>query len=139
MKAKQILLGLMLIASTLCAQALTLEEVMRNPSVQALLNRQFEIQPLVNQCKDARFNTQNLDRCNVARQAQMVSSLPPEMRAIAQNPRSAQALRSLCINSNPTERASNYLCQELVRADGSFGAEVAAKAALEYEQTRDRP
>jgi hypothetical protein len=123
-------------ACTVSAQALTLEEVLRNPSVQALLNRQAEILPAVNLCKDTRYSTQNVERCNVARQAMLVNTLPLEMKAIAQNPRSAQALRSLCLSANSQEKATNYLCTELARTDAAFGQQLSTKSIEDQERER---
>jgi hypothetical protein len=126
-------------AITVQVQAATLEEVMRSPVVQAFLARPSDIGQVLTQCNDGRYKSLNIDRCIAVRNAYTVSQLPVEMRAIAQNPRSAQALRSLCLSANAQEKASNYLCQELARTDQAFNVALNTRtpADIEREQVED--
>lgn len=122
-------LSLCLLVPTVSSAAGVLEQILANPRVQALLSKPLEVTNALNLCANEAFKSANVQTCAEAANAQIVLRLPFEMRTVMSNANSAQSLRDLCLAAQSTPQGNSYLCAELVKADSTFAAAVAAQKA----------
>ena len=102
------------------AQAGLLDDLLRNPTIQALMNR-GDLSTLVSACKDASYRQNNLSQCVNVENVLVVNKLPVEMRVLMSNQQSANSLRELCSQVQGTGAANSYLCAELRKAETAIG------------------
>jgi hypothetical protein len=118
----QFLLIIALIQLNSPVQANTLEKILANPKVQALLGKPAELTNTLKLCDSANFRNANKSACEEAQQAAIVNKLPFEMRTVMSNSKSAQSLRELCVAAQSSAQRDSYLCLELAKADTAFAA-----------------
>lgn len=109
------------------AQAGLLDELLKNPNIQGLVNRP-DLGTLVAACRDATYRQANASNCTNVETAAVLTKLPPEMRAVMNNPLMAASLRDICAAVAPTAQANSYLCVELRKAETAVG--ILAKPAV---------
>ncbi len=109
------------------ANAGLLDELLKNPNIQGLVNRP-DLSTLVAACRDATYRQANAANCTNVETASVLNKLPPEMRAVMNNPQMAASLREICAAVAPTPQANSYLCVELRKAETAVG--ILAKPAV---------
>lgn len=109
-----------LLAAQPSAQAGAIEDLLALPAIQSLLGRLPELDPLVKRCENPTYRQRNATMCEQASQAQQLARMPPELRAVMSNVRSAASLRELCLGVAGTPAANTYLCALLNRYDETF-------------------
>ena len=124
MSAKRSLSGLVALGA-LClysfgAQAGLLDDLLKNPAIQGLLNRP-DLNTMVAACRDAAYRQANSAQCLNIENAGVLSKLPNEMRVLMGNAQSAQSLRELCTAVFYLPQTSSYLCAELRKAETAVG------------------
>jgi hypothetical protein len=120
-------------------QANKLEDLLSNPAIQALLNRQGDLDSSVLKCKDPAFRRRSGPACQQADDAQRLAGLPAELRMLLSRPQSANSIRELCLGVQGLPMQESYLCAELYRADPPFKQQAEQARAAKAEQLRDRP
>jgi hypothetical protein len=115
----------LLLAFSSAHSAGLIEQILANPRVQALMGAPANITNLLGVCKNDAYRTNNPQACADAANADTVLRLPFEMRTVMSNPVSAQSLRDLCLAAQNTAQRDSYLCAELAKTDGTFGASLA--------------
>jgi hypothetical protein len=117
---------LKIIASILMAFTLTaahagiVEELLKIPAIQAFLNRQPELQSIIQQCGNPTYKQQNAKFCQQAEEASRLAKMPFELRAVLSDPRSAASIRELCLAVLDRPAKGSYMCVELAKVDSSF-------------------
>jgi hypothetical protein len=109
--------------SLLCipqANAGLLDELLKNPNIQGLVNRP-DLGTLVAACRDATFRQANAANCTNVETAAVLNKLPPEMRAVMNNPQTAASLRDICAAVAPMPQTNSYLCVQLRNAETAVG------------------
>ncbi len=109
--------------SLLCvpqANAGLLDELLKNPNIQGLVNRP-DLGTLVAACRDATFRQANAANCTNVETAAVLNKLPPEMRAVMNNPQTAASLREICAAVAPMPQTNSYLCVQLRNAESAVG------------------
>ncbi len=102
------------------ANAGLLDELLKNPNIQGLVNRP-DLSTLVAACRDATYRQANAANCTNVETASVLNKLPPEMRAVMNNPQMAASLREICAAVAATPQANSYLCVELRKAETAVG------------------
>ena len=102
------------------AQAGLLDELLKNPNIQGLVNRP-DLGMLVAACRDATYRQANAANCTNVETAAVLNKLPPEMRAVMNNPQMAASLRDICAAVAPMPQTNSYLCVELRKAETAVG------------------
>ncbi len=102
------------------AHAGLLDELLKNPNIQGLVNRP-DLGTLVAACRDAAYRQANAANCNNVETAAVLNKLPPEMRAVMNNPQTAASLRDLCAAVAAMPQTNSYLCVELRKAETAVG------------------
>ena len=102
------------------AHAGLLDELLRNPNIQGLVNRP-DLGTLVAACRDATFRQSNAANCSNVETAAVLNRLPPEMRAVINNPQSAASLRDICAAVASMPQTNSYLCVQLRNAEAAVG------------------
>ncbi|MEO8542185.1 MAG: hypothetical protein ABI434_01315 [Burkholderiaceae bacterium] len=127
-----------LIATLLCsgcavqtAQAGILEDLLAVPAIQALLGRSSELPTIARKCENVQFRTANNTFCQQARQAELLTKMPPQLRMLMAHAPSAQSLRQLCIGAIGTPTQGSYLCAELAKSDSVFQAQAQTQSQAE--------
>ena len=120
MKVTSSLIAIWIFAASTHAHAGLLDDLLRNPTIQALMNR-GDLTTLVSSCQNANYRRNNQTQCVNAENALVISKLPSEMRAVMGNQQSANSLRELCSQAQSTAVANSYLCAELRRAETAIG------------------
>ena len=115
------------ILASLPAQANLIERILANPKIQALIGKPAEVTNMLGLCKNTSYQRANQQACTDAAQAEMVLKLPFEMRTVMNNANSAKSMRDLCLAAQNTIQKDSYLCNELAKADKSFGDALAAE------------
>jgi hypothetical protein len=120
------------------AHAGLLEDLLAVPAIQSLLGRQPDIQTVLKRCADAKFRQANAASCQQAEQADRLSRVPAELRAVLAVPASAASLRELCLSVQAGQLRNSHLCTELGKADQSFLAlaDQQRRAAAAAEKAR---
>lgn len=120
MKIVVLLVAGLVSSFTMPAQAGLLDDLLKNPAIQALMNR-GDLSTLVNACKDANYRRSNQSQCVHVENVLVINKLPVEMRAVMSNQQAANSLRELCSQAQNTPRATSYLCNELRKAESAIG------------------
>lgn len=102
------------------AHAGLLDELLKNPNIQGLVNRP-DLGTLVAACRDATYRQANAANCTNVETASVLNKLPAEMRAVMNNPQMAASLREICAAVAPTPQTNSYLCVELRKAETAVG------------------
>ena len=102
------------------ANAGLLDELLRNPNIQGLVNRP-DLGTLVAACRDATFRQANAANCSNVETAAVLNKLPLEMRAVMNNPQTATSLRDICAAVAPLPQTNSYLCVQLRTAEAAVG------------------
>ena len=102
------------------AHAGLLDELLKNPTIQGLVNRP-DLGTLVAACRDATYRQANAANCTNVETAAVLTKLPPEMRAVMNNPQMAASLRDVCAAVAPLPQTNSYLCVELRKAETAVG------------------
>ena len=102
------------------AQAGLLDELLKNPNIQGLVNRP-DLGTLIAACRDVSFRQANAANCSNVETAAVLNRLPVEMRAIMNNPQTAASLRDICAAVAPMPQANSYLCVQLRNAEAAVG------------------
>jgi len=110
------------------AQAGLLDDLLKNPTIQGLINRP-DLNTMVAACRDAGYRQANAAQCQNIENAGVLSKLPNEMRVLMGNAQSAQSLRELCTAVFYLPQTSSYLCAELRKAEAAVGLVVAPPPA----------
>ena len=109
-----------LLCSLPYANAGLLDELLKNPNIQGLVNRP-DLGTLVAACRDATYRQANAANCTNVETAAVLNKLPPEMRAVMNNPQMAASLRDICAAVAPMPQTNSYLCVELRKAETAVG------------------
>ena len=109
---------------SLQAQAGLLDDLLKNPTIQGLINRP-DLNTMAAACRDAGYRQANAAQCQNIESAGVLSKLPNEMRVLMGNAQSAQSLRELCAAVFYLPQTSSYLCAELRKAEAAVGLVVA--------------
>ena len=111
-------------ASLVCllpqAHAGLLDELLKNPNIQGLVNRP-DLPTLIAACRDATFRQANAANCTNVETAAVLNKLPLEMRAVMNNPQTAASLRDICAAVAPLPQTNSYLCVQLRNAETAVG------------------
>lgn len=102
------------------ANAGLLDELLKNPNIQGLVNRP-DLGTLVAACRDATYRQANAANCTNVETAAVLTKLPVEMRAVMNNPQMAASLRDICGAVAQMPQTNSYLCVELRKAETSVG------------------
>ncbi len=102
------------------AQAGLLDDLLRNPTLQGLVNRP-DLSTLVAACRDAAYRQANALNCTNVETAAVLYRLPVEMRVLMNNPQSAASLRDICAAVQRLPQTNSYLCVELRKAETAVG------------------
>ncbi len=102
------------------AHAGLLDELLKNPNIQGLVNRP-DLGTLVAACRDATYRQANAANCTNVETAAVLNKLPVEMRVLMNNPQSAASLRDICAAVAPLPQTNSYLCVELRKAESAVG------------------
>ena len=116
-----------LLCSLPYANAGLLDELLKNPNIQGLVNRP-DLGTLVAACRDATYRQANAANCTNVETAAVLTKLPVEMRAVMNNPQMAASLRDICGAVAQMPQTNSYLCVELRKAETSVG--ILAKPAV---------
>ena len=116
-----------LLCSLPYANAGLLDELLKNPNIQGLVNRP-DLGTLVAACRDATYRQANTANCTNVETAAVLTKLPVEMRAVMNNPQMAASLRDICSAVAQMPQTNSYLCVELRKAETSVG--ILAKPAV---------
>ena len=116
-----------LLCSLPYAHAGLLDELLKNPNIQGLVNRP-DLGTLVAACRDATYRQANTANCTNVETAAVLTKLPVEMRAVMNNPQMAASLRDICGAVAQMPQTNSYLCVELRKAETSVG--ILAKPAV---------
>ena len=112
------------VVSLLCLQPIAhaglLDELLKNPNIQGLVNRP-DLGTLVAACRDATYRQANAANCTNVETAAVLNRLPVEMRVLMNNPQSANSLRDICAAVAPMAQTNSYLCVELRKAESAVG------------------
>ena len=112
------------VASLVCllpqAHAGLLDELLKNPNIQGLVNRP-DLPTLIAACRDATFRQANAANCTNVETAAVLNKLPLEMRAVMNNPQTAASLRDICAAVAPLPQTNSYLCVQLRNAETAVG------------------
>ena len=127
--ANKLLATLALATSCLApvAHAGLLDDLLKNPNIQSLINRP-DLNTLVAACRDAAYRAANTAQCQNMENAVVLAKLPNEMRVLMGNPQSANSLREICTAVQSTAQANSYLCAQLRSAESAVGAPAAVPA-----------
>ena len=109
-----------LLCSLPYANAGLLDELLKNPNIQGLVNRP-DLGTLVAACRDASYRQANAANCTNVETAAVLTKLPVEMRAVMNNPQMAASLRDICAAVAPMPQTNSYLCVELRKAETAVG------------------
>ena len=109
-----------LLCSLPYANAGLLDELLKNPNIQGLVNRP-DLGTLVAACRDAAYRQANAANCTNVETAAVLTKLPVEMRAVMNNPQMAASLRDICGAVAQMPQTNSYLCVELRKAETSVG------------------
>ncbi len=134
-----LLVGLVInFAAATSATAVTLEELLANPAIQAWLNRQGDMAATVAMCRGRDYRARNAQRCQQAEDAQNLLTMAPELRLLLSRPATASSIRELCLGVQGMPMQNSYLCAELYRADAAFKRQ-AEQIRVERAKQEDRP
>ncbi len=120
-------------------QAGPLEDLLANPTIQSLLNRQGDLSAGAVKCRDATFRSRNASLCQQTDDAQRLATMPVELRALLSRPATSNSIRELCMGVQGLPMQESYLCAELYRADPPFRQQAEQQRANRAEQMRDKP
>ncbi len=129
--ANKLLATLALATSCLApvAHAGLLDDLLKNPNIQSLINRP-DLNTLVAACRDATYRAANTAQCQNMENAVVLAKLPNEMRVLMGNPQSANSLREICAAVQSTAQANSYLCAQLRAAESAVGIPAAPVAPV---------
>ena len=102
------------------AQAGLLDDLLKNPTLQGLINRP-DLGTLVAACRDATYRQANVLNCTNVETAAVLTKLPVEMRVLMNHPQSAASLRDICSAVQRMPQTNSYLCVELRKAETAVG------------------
>ena len=102
------------------AQAGLLDDLLKNPTLQGLINRP-DLGTLVAACRDATYRQANVLNCTNVETAAVLTKLPVEMRVLMNHPQSAASLRDICSAVQRMPQTNSYLCVELRKAEAAVG------------------
>ena len=112
--------GISLLCLIPTAQAGLLDDLLKNPTLQGLVNRP-DLSTLVAACRDAAYRQANALNCTNVETAAVLTKLPVEMRVLMNNPQSAASLRDICAVVQNMPQTNSYLCVELRKAETAVG------------------
>lgn len=112
--------GLALLCLMPTAQAGLLDDLLKNPTLQGLVNRP-DLSTLVAACRDATYRQANVLNCTNVETAAVLTRLPVEMRVLMNHPQSAASLRDICAAVHSMAQTNSYLCVELRKAEAAVG------------------
>ena len=112
--------GVTLLCLMPTAQAGLLDDLLKNPTLQGLVNRP-DLGTLVAACRDATYRQANVLNCTNVETAAVLTKLPVEMRVLMNHPQSAASLRDICSAVQRMPQTNSYLCVELRKAEAAVG------------------
>lgn len=118
------------------AHAGLLDDLLKNPIVQNLMNR-TDLPNMVNTCKTTAYREANKAQCANAENALLVTKLPNEMRVVMSSPSAAQSLRDLCGVAQGSPAGNSFLCAELRKAEIAIGINSSITAPPAQNMGRD--